>query len=79
MLCEKCHSRQATVHLTSDVSLTSGAAGEVFGGHRDFCEICFPFGSLPEEQQTAAIRELLGLPPDVPIISAEAGESPDSR
>ncbi len=77
MLCEKCHSRQATIHLTLDAGLD--VAGEVFGRQRNFCEACFPFASLPEEQRNAAILELLGLPPDVPIIEAAAGESPDSR
>ncbi len=31
---------------------------------------------MPEEQQAAAIRQLLGVPPDFPIIEAEAVESP---
>jgi hypothetical protein len=73
MLCEKCHKREATVHLTSCVAGESGVI------HHDFCEDCFPFSSMSKSEQTAAIREFSGLPPDVPIIQAEAGEGSESR
>jgi len=65
MLCEKCHKREATVHLTSCVAGESGVI--------HLCEDCFPFSS------TTAIREVFGLPPDFPIIEAKAGEGPESR
>ena len=71
MLCEKCHKREATVHLTTCV------AGEAAVGHQNYCEVCFPFASMSGEEQNAAIRELLGVPPEVPIVGTE--ESPDTR
>jgi protein-arginine kinase activator protein McsA len=57
MLCEICHKREATVHL----SLCTPGAASV--GHREFCEKCFPFESLSNEERQAAIRKLVGLPP----------------
>ncbi len=64
MLCEICHKREATVHLTSCV----GGGDHV--DHRGFCDACFPFGSMPKEEQDAALRKLYGVPP------ADAGNLP---
>ena len=71
MLCEICQKREATVHLTSCTP------GEGSVGHRNFCEDCFPFGSMSHQEREAALRELFGVQsPDEP---GKPGESRDSR
>ncbi len=77
MLCEKCHKREATEHLTSCVAGESGVI------KHDFCEDCFPLSSMSKSEQVVAVLEFFGAPPDVitdvSIIEAEAGEDPESR
>jgi protein-arginine kinase activator protein McsA len=65
MLCESCYQREATVHLTLCTS------GEDSVAHRDFCEICVPFNCMTNEERNAAIRKLLVLPPDLPMVGPE--------
>ncbi len=71
MLCEICRKREATVHLSSCTP------GEAVVRHRDFCESCVPFGSMSDEEQADALRKLLEIPPDVPIVGP--GESDEPR
>jgi hypothetical protein len=52
------------------VHLSLCTPGEATVGHRDFCEECFPFESLSNEERQAAIRKLAGLPP------ADEGDEP---
>jgi len=56
MLCDICHKREATVHLTSVTP------DEVLG-HRDLCEICFPFGTMSKQEREAAALKLIPHPP----------------
>ena len=70
MLCEICHQREATVHLTLCTSGDDSAA------RRDFCEICLPFNSMTDEERNAAVRKLLALPPGLPVVGPEG--SPDT-
>jgi hypothetical protein len=73
MLCEKCHKREATVHLTSNVpteTLTDHPELRGLVGHRDLCDVCFPFGSMSEEEREATLRELFGAP------TADEGSKP---
>jgi protein-arginine kinase activator protein McsA len=53
MLCENCHEREATVHVTD---LTDGL---VLARH-DFCEICSPIRSMSREELNAERTKLLG-------------------
>jgi hypothetical protein len=59
------------------VHLTSCVAGEAHVGHRDFCDVCLPLGSMSKAEQEAALRRLMGVPHDVPLV--EPGGSPDTR
>jgi len=49
MLCDNCHERRATMHITVQVS---GEAQR----KRDFCEVCFP-PNLSEAEHQAKVRE----------------------
>ena len=80
MLCEICHKREATVHVTSNVpteDLVDHPELEVLVGHRDLCDVCFPFGSMSKRERDAAVRKLFEVPPD--DGGSEAGEGHDSR
>lgn len=72
MLCEICHEREATVHLTLC------ASAECPVTRRDFCEQCLPFGSMSNEQQSAALRKLFEIPPDVPLAGSGDSHDPDN-
>jgi hypothetical protein len=56
MLCEICHKREATVHLTSVTP------DEVLG-HRHVCEVCFPVGTMSKQERDAAALKLIPHPP----------------
>jgi hypothetical protein len=66
MLCEICHKREATVHVTSNVP-TEDLAGhperEALVGERDVCDVCLPLGNISREELEAMARKLFQVPP----------------
>ena len=59
ILCELCHERHATVHLTQK------ALGQP-DRRRDLCEVCFPLNTSQEEQSEMMRRLFKNQPPDEP-------------
>ncbi len=66
MLCEICHKREATVHLTSNVPTDDLIAHpELKGlvGEHDVCDVCVPAQSMSKEELDATVRKLFLTPP----------------
>ena len=60
MICELCHKREATVHLTQE--MPGGKKTRV-----DVCDLCFPAHPAPDSVQRQEILRLLKTkPPDGP-------------
>jgi protein-arginine kinase activator protein McsA len=63
MLCESCHEKEATVHLTQK------SPGES-DRQRHLCSECFPAGGSDADQVRAISKQFgMNLPPDVEIRS----------
>jgi len=61
MLCEKCHAKEATVHLTQEM------VGEQ-AKQRHLCAECFPVGGSAPDEVRAIFREFgVELPKDTEI------------
>ena len=59
MLCEICHKREATVHVTSNVpteDLVGHPELEALVGERDVCDVCLPLGNMSREELEATAR-----------------------
>ena len=66
MLCEICHKREATVHVTSNVpteDLVSHPELEGLVGEHDVCDVCVPLHTKSKEELDAAVRKLFQAPP----------------
>jgi hypothetical protein len=66
MLCEICHKREATVHVTSNVptdDLVEHPELQARIGERDLCEVCLPLDSMSKEELVATARKLFPVPP----------------
>ena len=73
MLCEICHKREATVHVTSNVpteTLADHPELEALVGHRDLCDVCLPFVTMSREEREATVRKLF------PFRPADGGSKP---
>jgi len=80
MLCDICHQREATVHLTSNVpaeDLVAQPELEALVGERDVCDVCLPLDSTSKEKLEAVARKLFHAPPA--DGSSNLRENRDSR
>jgi hypothetical protein len=79
MLCDICHKREATVHVTSNVpieDLVDHPKLEALVGERDVCDVCLPLASMSMEELKATVLRVFHVPPaDLP---GEPGENRDS-
>ena len=66
MLCEICHKREATVHVTSNVpteDLVGHPELKALVGEGDVCDVCLPLDSMSKEKLAATVRKLFHAPP----------------